>query len=154
MTPFHRPTLASSPNVVSAGLFAGTLRFDRRGITPVPPNISPAPFCEVKTKIPVKFLALVTILLAATAATAGTPDTPAAAPKLRFAVILTRHGVRSPTWTLQELNASSANPWPDWGVAPGNLTPRGSKLMTLFGSYYRLYFVAAGLLHSTGCADA
>src|SRR4029077_490647 len=110
--------------------------------------------CQVKTKIPGKLLALVTIFLAATAATAGTPDTPAAAPKLRFSVILTRHGIRSPTWTLPELNAYSAEPWPDWGVAPGNLTPRGSKLMTLFGSYYRLYFSAAGLLSPTGCEDS
>src|SRR5207302_5807871 len=29
-----------------------------------------------------------------------------------------------------------------------------SKWMSLFGSYYRLHFAAAGLLHSTGCADA
>jgi 4-phytase/acid phosphatase len=107
---------------------------------------------KVRTKIPVLFAAI-TVFLAATAATAGTPDT-AAAPKLRFAVILTRHGVRSPTWTLQDLNAYSSEPWPDWGVPPGNLTPRGSKLMTLFGSYYRLYFADAGLLRSTGCEDA
>jgi len=110
--------------------------------------------CNVRTKIPVKLFALITIFLAATAATAGTPETSAAASKLRFAVILTRHGVRSPTWTLPDLNAYSSEPWPDWGVAPGNLTPRGSKLMTLFGSYYRRYFAAAGLLQSAGCEDA
>ena len=107
--------------------------------------------CNIRTKILVGLFAA--ILLAATAATAGSPDT-AGAPKLRFAVILTRHGVRSPTWTPQDLNAYSSEPWPDWGVPPGNLTPRGSKLMTLFGSYYRLYFADAGLLRSTGCEDA
>lgn len=74
-------------------------------------------------------------------------------PKLKFSVILTRHGVRSPTWSLSELNAYSAEPWPDWGVAPGNLTPHGGKLMTLFGSYYRLYFAEVGLLSSAGCGD-
>jgi 4-phytase/acid phosphatase len=110
--------------------------------------------CKVRMGIPVKLLALVTILLAATAATAVTPDTAAAVPKLRFAVILTRHGVRSPTWTLADLNTYSSEPWPDWGVAPGNLTPRGSTLMTLLGSYYRLYFANAGLLRSAGCEDA
>jgi 4-phytase / acid phosphatase len=103
-------------------------------------------------KIPVSLFALVTILAAA--ATAAMPNTAAPVPKLRFAVILTRHGVRSPTWTLSELNAYSGEPWPNWGVAPGNLTSRGSKLMTLFGSYYRLYLAATGLLHSTGCEDA
>ena len=107
--------------------------------------------CNIRTKIPVGLFAV--IFLAATAATAGSPDT-AGAPKLRFAVILTRHGVRSPTWTPQDLNAYSSEPWPDWGVPPGNLTPRGSKLMTLFGSYYRLYFADAGLLRSSGCEDA
>jgi 4-phytase/acid phosphatase len=75
-------------------------------------------------------------------------------PKLKFAVVLSRHGVRSPTWKLSDLNEYSAEPWPDWGVAPGNLTPRGGKLMTLFGSYYRLYFAAARLLRTTGCEDA
>jgi 4-phytase/acid phosphatase len=104
-------------------------------------------------KIPVTLFALVTIL-AAPAATAAAQNAAAPVPKLRFAVILTRHGVRSPTWTLSELNAYSGEPWPDWGVAPGNLTPRGSKLMMLFGSYYRLYFAAAGLFHGTGCEDA
>ena len=96
---------------------------------------------------------MITIFLALSVAIAAAVDT-APAPKLRFAVILTRHGVRSPTWTPQELNAYSSEPWPDWGIPPGNLTPRGNKLMTLFGSYYRLYFADAGLLRSNGCEDA
>jgi len=108
---------------------------------------------NVRTNIPVGLFAVITIVLAATVATARTPD-PAEAPKLRFTVILTRHGVRSPTWSPQDLNAYSSEPWPDWGVPPGNLTSRGSKLMTLFGAYYRLYFADAGLLRSTGCEDA
>jgi 4-phytase/acid phosphatase len=106
-----------------------------------------------KMKIAVYWFAVVTVFLPAITTTATAQDAEAGAPKLKFAVILTRHGVRSPTWTTSDLNEYSAEPWPDWGVAPGNLTPRGSKLMTLFGSYYRLYFAAAGLLHSTGCED-
>lgn len=47
----------------------------------------------------------------------------------------------------------SAEPWPEWGIAPGNLTPHGRKLMTLFGFYYRLYFAAARLLPSAGCEE-
>jgi 4-phytase / acid phosphatase len=103
--------------------------------------------------IRVNLLALVTIFVAATAA-AAMQDTTPPGPRLRFTIILTRHGVRSPTWTAADLNAYSAEAWPDWGVAPGNLTPRGNALMTLFGSYYRLYFADTGLLHPTGCADA
>jgi 4-phytase / acid phosphatase len=106
------------------------------------------------TKIPVSLFVLVTIFLSASAATAGASNTAAPVPKLRFVVILTRHGVRSPTWAISELNAYSGEPWPDWGVAPGNLTPHGSKLMTMFGSYYRLYLASAGLLHPAGCEDA
>ena len=110
--------------------------------------------CKIRMKSPVKRLALVMVFLAVTAATAVTQETAAAVPKLRFAVVLTRHGVRSPTWTLADLNTYSSQPWPDWGVAPGRLTARGSTLMTLMGSYYRLYFANAGLLRSAGCEDA
>jgi 4-phytase/acid phosphatase len=110
--------------------------------------------CKMRMKSPVKRLALVLVFLAVTAATAVTQETAAAVPKLRFVVVLTRHGVRSPTWTLADLNTYSSQPWPDWGVAPGRLTPRGSTLMTLMGSYYRLYFANAGLLRSAGCEDA
>jgi 4-phytase / acid phosphatase len=109
--------------------------------------------CSIKPKITVGLFSVITIFLAVSVTIAGAVDA-APTPKLRFAVILTRHGVRSPTWTPQDLNAYSSEPWPDWGVPPGNLTPRGNKLMTLFGSYYRLYFADAGLLRSTGCEDA
>lgn len=108
--------------------------------------------CKIGARIPAKLVALVAILLAAIDATAAGPEAAGGAPKLRFAVILTRHGVRSPTWTAADLNAYSGEPWPDWGVAPGNLTPHGITLMTLFGSYYRMYFADAGLLHP-GCED-
>ncbi len=110
--------------------------------------------CKIRMRIRFRLFALVTIFVTATTATAATPDTVAAVPKLRFAVILTRHGVRSPTWTSADLNAYSGEPWPDWGVAPGNLTAHGNTLMTLFGSYYRLYFADAGLMRPTGCDDA
>ena len=110
--------------------------------------------CKIRMRIRVQQLALVTIFAAATAATAATPDKAAPVLRLRYAVILARHGVRSPTWTSADLNTYSSEPWPDWGVAPGNLTPHGSNLMTMFGSYYRLYFADADLLRTAGCEDA
>src|SRR5690242_3059343 len=73
-------------------------------------------------------------------ATAAAQNAPARKPKLVFVVILTRHGVRSPITNLEELNAFSSEPWPDWGVPSGDLTPRGRKLMELLGAYYRAYF--------------
>jgi 4-phytase/acid phosphatase len=106
------------------------------------------------TKTLVKFVASIALFLTPTSSVLVAQTLVTKEPKLKFAVVLARHGVRSPTWNQSELNEYSAEPWPDWGVAPGNLTPHGVKLMTLFGSYYRLYFASVRLLHSQGCEDA
>jgi 4-phytase/acid phosphatase len=74
--------------------------------------------------------------------------------RLKFVLVLTRHGVRSPTWTNARLNEYSTQPWPAWPVEPGLLTPHGKQLMTLFGGYYRAEFAERGLLSDSGCADA
>jgi len=76
------------------------------------------------------------------------------AERLKFALVLTRHGVRSPTWTNARLDEYSRDPWPKWDVEPGLLTPHGKTLMTQFGAYYRLRFSADRLLAANGCADA
>jgi len=96
---------------------------------------------------------LITLLIPFTG-TAAAQNVPAPKPKLSFAVILTRHGVRSPIKSVEELNTFSSEPWPVWGVPPGDLTPQGRKLMELLGAYYRGYFSSNGLLSPTGCADA
>ena len=74
--------------------------------------------------------------------------------RLKFALVLTRHGVRSPTWTNARLDEYAAQPWPRWPVEPGLLTPHGKVLMTLFGAYYRQAYAAQGLLSATRCEDA
>jgi 4-phytase/acid phosphatase len=74
--------------------------------------------------------------------------------RLKLVVILSRHGVRSPTWTQDRLNAYSALPWPTWPAAPGELTPHGYDLLTRFGGYERSLLAAEGLFASTGCAGA
>jgi 4-phytase/acid phosphatase len=73
---------------------------------------------------------------------------------LKFVLVLTRHGVRSPTWTNTRLDEYAKQPWPKWEVAPGILTPHGKKLMTQFGIYYRESFASQKLLTATGCSDA
>lgn len=77
-----------------------------------------------------------------------------ARPELKFVAIVSRHGVRSPTWENARLNAYSAEPWPEWNVAPGYLTPHGREAIAQMGSYDREWLVAERLLRSTGCQDA
>ena len=74
--------------------------------------------------------------------------------QLTYVAILTRHGVRSPTWPAERLNQHSTRPWPDFGVPPGFLTPHGRRLMELVGAYDRAYLAQAGLLSASGCEDA
>jgi 4-phytase/acid phosphatase len=74
--------------------------------------------------------------------------------KLKFVIIFSRHGVRTPTGSSEQLNQYSAQPWPKWDSPSGNLTAQGARLMTLFGRYYRAYLAQQGLLDADGCADA
>ena len=82
-------------------------------------------------------------------------ETPAAKDgDLQFAVILTRHGVRSPTGKPEQYAPYSASPWPEWNVPPGYLTAHGYELMRFFGAFDRIKLSGEGLLAATGCADA
>jgi 4-phytase/acid phosphatase len=73
---------------------------------------------------------------------------------LKYVVIVSRHGVRSPTGKTDQLNLYSAKPWPEWSVPPGYLTEHGAKLMKLFGAYDREMFAREGLFGAEGCSDA
>ena len=74
----------------------------------------------------------------------------AAPPQLRYVVIITRHGVRSPTWTPSASINIAAEPWPEWSVPPGDLTPHGRVLMQLMGTYYREWLSSEHLLSPHG----
>lgn len=69
-------------------------------------------------------------------------------------VIVSRHGVRSPTGKIEKLNEYSAQPWPAWIVPPGYLTGHNAKLMTIFDAYNRELLVRQGLLTDKDCRDA
>jgi 4-phytase/acid phosphatase len=71
--------------------------------------------------------------------------------ELQLAIILTRHGVRSPLQTNEAMAQYAAQPWPNWGVAPGIQTQRGNLLIALMGDYYRARFAKSGIL--TGNPD-
>ncbi len=66
-------------------------------------------------------------------------------------VILSRHGVRSPTGTPEALARWTVSKWPDFKVPPGHLTARGGDLVQLMGVYYRDYLAEQGLFTRAGC---
>ena len=74
--------------------------------------------------------------------------------ELRMVVVLSRHGVRSPTSDPQSLDVYSQKPWPQWSVPPGYLTPHGKKLMNIMGGWYRAYYSQFGIVPAQGCAAA
>jgi len=83
---------------------------------------------------------------------AGTTSHGSNPDKLKMVVVLARHGVRSPTWTLDRLNTYSSLPWPAWSVAPGDLTDRGADLLKRMGAYNRASLAEAGLFPAKGCS--
>lgn len=75
-------------------------------------------------------------------------------------VMLSRHGVRSPTQSTEALNSwrqqpptPPVPPWPDFGVPPGYLTPRGEQLVEKLGEYYRSYLDQNGMFDPAQCPD-
>jgi 4-phytase/acid phosphatase len=72
--------------------------------------------------------------------------------RLEKVVILSRHGVRAAMSSPQQLEETSARPWPRFSVAPGRLTARGEALASLMGGYFRQRYVADGLLGDGDCA--
>ena len=100
------------------------------------------------------FLSVLALYALACQAQAPASQTNTGGARLRFAVYLSRHGVRSPTGNPAQYNAYSAAPWPNWNVPPGYLTTHGYQLMQIFGAYDRQQLAGEGLLHATGCDDA
>ena len=101
-----------------------------------------------------QLLSLAVVLLAS--AICGTPAARAAVPAsdLKLVIVLTRHGVRSPLQTNEILGKYAAEPWPEWTVARGILTPHGRQQMVLLGGYYRARYVAEGLLTGDPAKDS
>jgi 4-phytase/acid phosphatase len=94
------------------------------------------------------------LLASAQTAVPAVPSTAANDTQLKFVVIYSRHGVRSPTGKTDTLNRYSRQPWPQWNVPPGYLTAHGAQLMTIFGKYDRELLASQGLLAPSGCTDA
>jgi 4-phytase / acid phosphatase len=99
----------------------------------------------MKNALIVVFLALALCGSAAVPAFSAEPPS-----RLTMVLVLSRHGVRSPTHP-KELQPFAAQPWPSWSeVHPCYLTAHGALLMRQFGAYYRReYGAALGL--ASGC---
>ena len=76
-------------------------------------------------------------LLAAAAPEGGAADLGGGDAKLLKMVVLSRHGVRSPTQSSETLESWSRKDWPEWPVKRGGLTPRGAKLVPRCGNRRR-----------------
>ena len=71
--------------------------------------------------------------------------------QIERAILLSRHGVRSPVRSNEDMDRYVATPWPTWPVPPGFLTPHGYELMRLMGRYYRVLYGGRGLIEASIC---
>ena len=74
--------------------------------------------------------------------------------QLRFALVLSRHGIRPPLTAASALDLHSSDPWPEWEVPLGYLTPHGAMAIHQMGAYMRLDFARNGLLPAVGCPNS
>ncbi|ARW17783.1 histidine-type phosphatase [Komagataeibacter europaeus] len=89
------------------------------------------------------------IWLQAVGAQGATPAPPA--PVLERVVLVARHGIRSPTHPIAELDAHTHRQWQAWPVAPGELTEHGQRDLALMGTALGLHYRQAGVLPAHGC---
>lgn len=61
---------------------------------------------------------------------------------MRAVIVLARHGVRAPIASETRAEAYNAQPWPQWPVASGVLTPHGAQALRLLGAFYRGRYAA------------
>jgi 4-phytase/acid phosphatase len=100
-----------------------------------------------------RYAALVAAVAVFAVANAWAADPGSTGDELKLAIILTRHGVRSPLQSNEAMAPFAAKPWPTWETAPGIQTPHGNQLIALMGDYYRLRFLRSGLLSGDPATD-
>ena len=73
---------------------------------------------------------------------------------LKQIIIFGRHSVRSSAIPGAMLATFTSQPYPDFGVPTGYLTPHGAQAEVLLGTYFRTYLLAEGLLTGADAVDA
>lgn len=71
--------------------------------------------------------------------------------QMERAILLMRHGVRSPVSHEMQMYGNVATPWPAWPVPEGFLTPHGAELVRLMGRYYRVLYGGRALVEASIC---
>jgi 4-phytase/acid phosphatase len=66
-------------------------------------------------------------------------------------VVVMRHGVRPPTSAQPVPVEVSPEPWPQWSVPPGWLTPHGAQEVSALAREDRALLIREGLLPARGC---
>lgn len=82
------------------------------------------------------------------------PDVPPSGLTVDRVVLLMRHGVRPPTKAVAMPAGTAADPWPNWPVAPGWLTPHGAQAIGRLGSWDGARLRRLGVLPAKGCPAA
>jgi 4-phytase/acid phosphatase len=97
-------------------------------------------------------LIVAALLIAASVASAqANPSRNHSKDKLRFTLVLSRHGIRPPLVANSVLGLRSSAAWPEWEVPLGFLTPHGAQAIRQMGAYMRLDLARKGLFPATGC---
>ena len=66
--------------------------------------------------------------------------------KLKEAVVLSRHNIRSPlSDSKSDLGRMTPHQWTKWSAGKSELTSRGGALGTMMGQYFRKWLVDAGM---------
>jgi 4-phytase/acid phosphatase len=79
--------------------------------------------------------------------------------QLLSVVVISRHGIRSPTDSQATMNLFTHQPegfplWPYPADTPGNLSTVGQQNATLLGAWYRDFYAAQGILPAKGSCPA
>lgn len=102
--------------------------------------------------VPVLVLFLVSAGHAA-ARQANPQATPVAGATLERVVLVSRHGIRSPTKPPAVLKEQTGRDWPTWPVAPGQLTDHGRQTLAAMTDAIARHYQSFGFLPSQGCPE-
>ncbi|AOW48437.1 histidine-type phosphatase [Acetobacter ascendens] len=82
---------------------------------------------------------------------ASAAQTEGTEPMLERVVLVSRHGIRSPTKPLDKLEKKTRHTWTPWPVPPGEMTAHGQFDLGLMGQFLKSYYHVASRDSSARC---